>query len=429
MRKIRLRVLKRFPALSRVFHTACPGTVLMVSLAAIFAVGITGCQGNPEEKQPDAGQSPRSGEAQPDAGDTQLQAKKQRIAADSQKIIKCYASIIRQAKKELDTDTFKLQQDIISCLGKSGYIAVDLDNQIDMANYQQAEQFCQSAMKGEKAKATLLLVMDNGGFIRYDMASEDKKLTVTVSSVFLGNEEDGAGYFETFTSSSWSYTKKGYLLFEQYHMSGFDGPPGQTAIRIRPLDETCRELNRKYVLPLGYRGHKLLIADWDGKDYGELDFYDLYEVMYTMKYGKDVPYADEYTRVQYEVPEEDFEEPIQTYLDVDSALIRANTVYHADSRSYRYRPRGLYDSIEPYEPYPEVTAYERQEDGKLKLTVEAVWALKNSDCVMTSELVVRPLKNGRFQYVSNRVVSVSKDMERLWYKPRLTDGEWERLTQ
>ena len=64
-------------------------------------------------------------------------------------------------------------------------------------------------------------------------------------------------------------------------MSGFDGPPGQTAIRIRPLDQTCRRLNRKYVLPMGYRGHKLLIADWDEKDYGELDFYDLYEVMYT----------------------------------------------------------------------------------------------------------------------------------------------------
>ena len=380
-----------------------------VSILIAVAVSLVGCQGNTEKEQ--------------------RRSKKQKIVEDSKKIVRTYAHILEQAERQPDTDAFELQEEIIQCLGGAGYIAVDLENQIDMVNYLQAEKFCQSANRGEEAEVTILLVMDNGGFVRYDLEAENKKLDVSVSSVFLEEEENSTDYFESFIASSWKYTKKGYLFFEQYHMSGFDGPPGQTAIRILPLDQTCRRLNRKYVLPMGYRGHKLLIADWDEKDYGELDFYDLYEVMYTMKYKNDVPYADEYTKVQYEIPEKEFEDPIQTYLDVDNAWIRENTVYRADSHTYRYRPRGLYDCMEPYEPYPEVTAYEKQEDGKLKLTVEAVWALKNSDCAMISELVVRPLENGCFQYVSNRVLSVSDNIDRFWYIPRLTDEEWERLNE
>lgn len=345
---------------------------------------------------------------------------------DNEEIAKCYSHIIKQVKEKKETDAFKLQQDIIACLGAAGYAAVDIDNQIDMVNYEMAEKFCKEAEAGKKAQVMILLVMDNGGFVRYDLESEKGEVNVLVSS--YDPEETGQDYFEEFTACAWEYTQKGYLFLEQYHMSGFDGAPGQTAIRIKPLDEACRELNQQYVLPLGYRGNKLLIADWMEKNCTELDFYDLYEVLYTMKYGKDVPYADEYTRIEYEVPEKDFEEAIQEYLQVDSSQIRERTVYHADSRTYRYRTRGLYDAIEPYEPCPEVTAYEMQKDGCIKLTVEAVWAMKRSDCAMISELVVRPLENGHFQYVSNHVVSVSDSLERLWYTPRLTEEEWDRLT-
>lgn len=431
-------------------HTA----IVFILILTAFAVILTGCQDRQAKEQAGSGQKQQSEEETSANGQKQqseeeslangqkqqndiassggasgLREKKQRITADSRKIIDSYAHIIDQADRFPDTDTFRLQQDIIAFLGAAGYAAVDTENQIDMVNYEKAEKFCQAAEKGEKAAVTLLLVMDNGGFVRYDLEAAGKKLDVTASSVFPEGEENGEDYFETYTACSWKYTEKGYLFFEQYHMSGFDGPPGQTAVRIRPLDGKCRRLNRKYVLPLGYRGHQLLTVDWEEKDCGKLDFYDLYETMYMMRYGKDVPFPDEYTRVEYEVPEKEFEGAVQTYLAVDSAKIRERAVYHKDTRTYRYRPRGLYDCPGPYEPSPEVTAYEKEKDGKIRLTVEAVWALKGLDRAMTSELVVRPLKDGRFQYVSNRVLSVSEDAERLWYTPRLTDEEWDRLTE
>ena len=49
-----------------------------------------------------------------------------------------------------------------------------------------------------------------------------------------------------------------------------------------------------------------------------------------------------------------------------------------------------------------------------------------TDCAVTSELVVRPLENGDFIYVSNQVISWDKSLESCWYSPRLTDEEWEK---
>ncbi len=48
--------------------------------------------------------------------------------------------------------------------------------------------------------------------------------------------------------------------------------------------------------------NNLLITNWDNQNYTELDFYDLYEKMYYMKYGKQVPYEANYGRAEYEVP-------------------------------------------------------------------------------------------------------------------------------
>lgn len=40
-------------------------------------------------------------------------------------------------------------------------------------------------------------------------------------------------------------------------MPGFDGPSGYTAVRVEPLDEICREFNRKYLRMVGYDQNNL----------------------------------------------------------------------------------------------------------------------------------------------------------------------------
>ncbi len=151
----------------------------------------------------------------------------------------------------------------------------------------------------------------------------------------------------------------------------------------------------------------------------------LYEIFYYLKYGEYVPY-EAYEGAEYEIPAGEFEEIIQEHFHITREQIAANTIYYPDRDTYRYRPRWLHDSEEPYEPYAEVVDFREQDDGTVRLWVEAVWEEKMTDRAVTSELVVRPLENGGFIYVSNQVISWDESLESCWYSPRLTDEEWEK---
>ncbi len=54
--------------------------------------------------------------------------------------------------------------------------------------------------------------------------------------------------------------------------------------------------------------------------------------------------------------------------------------------------------------YPEVISYEKLQDGTLKLTIEAVWEIRMLDQAITSELMIKPMEDGSFQYLSNKVI-------------------------
>ena len=67
--------------------------------------------------------------------------------------------------------------------------------------------------------------------------------------------------------------QKWVFFIEEYDRQGYDGYHGKIGFRVEPLDEACRELNRKYVMPVGYAGNKLFITNWNQSDYSQLDFY------------------------------------------------------------------------------------------------------------------------------------------------------------
>lgn len=92
-----------------------------------------------------------------------------------------------------------------------------------------------------------------------------------------------------------------------------------------------------------------------------------------------------------------------------------------EAHTWEYTDKG-YLFVEEYQP----AGYDGP-PGRIgfRLTVEAVWERKGLDCAVQSELVVRPLENGGFQYVSNHVSGWDEDLEFVWYSPRLTDEEWD----
>lgn len=316
-------------------------------------------------------------------------------------------------------------------LGEAGYTAVDQDNQFDMENPVLAEEFCEKVKEKQGAELLLIVALNNGGFVQFHFETENGAVNVLAESLFW--KEEGLVidpvYTDRFQAEEWIYTENGYLFFEKHYMDGFSGPYGHVAVRVKPLDGICRELNRSYILPLGYGSNNLFLTDWDEKDYGDVDFYDIFERLY-QKYGVDITgdlsRETEGGGTVYQIPEDDFEKVIMGCFSVSSEELRKRARYSGDMGTYEYRPRGFYEIGSNAElPYPEVVAYEKREDGIMELTVNAVWPEGNTESVFQHKVAVRLLGEGKFQYVSNQIVSEEYHGNASWYVERLDDERWE----
>ena len=185
------------------------------------------------------------------------------IISDSKKLAEGYRVLYEEAEKEEQLDTLEFRQQVISYLGEAGYSAVDLENQIDMTHAEQVETFCRAAENKKKEEATILAVLDHGGFVRYDLTTKNGKIYARESALNWKDNKPIVDYYHEFEVYDWKYTEKGYLFMEEYHPPGYDGATGDIGFRVKPLDPKCRELNRHYVLPIGYELNNMLITNWD----------------------------------------------------------------------------------------------------------------------------------------------------------------------
>ena len=145
----------------------------------------------------------------------------------------------------------------------------------------------------------------------------------------------------------------------------------------------------------------MFLCDWNKEDYGELDFYDLFDIFYPTIYEQPVPYiAEQDVRVRavYSIPEEEFETVIMEYLPVKPEMLRSKTVYCAKDRAYEYT-----------------------------LTVNGVYPEEGTSRAFTHEVTVRRLEDGKFQYVSNKKIPSMDDYGTGWHTERLTAEEWEEI--
>lgn len=130
--------------------------------------------------------------------------------------------------------------------------------------------------------------------------------------------------------------------------------------------------------------------------------------------------------MKYQVPREEFEKVIQSCLNISSARLEAILKYDKSSQTYEYRPRGLYDSEPPSYPFPEVIGEKENEDGTVTLDVSAVYPDLNLSRAYTHQVVIRPLTDGGFQYVSNKITYLSGENIINWHVNRLTDTLWDK---
>lgn len=322
------------------------------------------------------------------------------------------------------TEEEKLNQTrtVIESMGSKGYIAVDVENQINMANAENAEMFLSEVAENRDAGCTILQVMYDKSFVRFDFKSGGNNVMITRRFYVWENNCFVEKNEENYKAYTWKYTD-GYLFFERYRMGGYDGDSAYTALRVEPLDEKLRVLNRKYIKTIGYDSNNLFTTNWDESDMNKINYYDIYEALYKMKYGMSSPYSEE--GVTYMIEEELYEKVFQEYLPVSTDVLQHVNVYDVSRQMYQYRTRGMFDhSVTPLVPFPEVVDAEHNADGTITLIVNAVSEKDESGRLFTHKVTIKEKENDGFEYVSNEVLTMGKEGI-YWYRDRLSDKEWQ----
>lgn len=353
--------------------------------------------------------------------------------ADAESIAAVYRDIYEEVAETNAMGSLETLRRIVVRLGENGYVAVDSKNQIDMAGAERAVEFCKAVDEKKNEKLTIIVVEDLG-FRKFDLETENGNVNV-VRGYY---QYDQKGHLQnrstvSYPADTWQYTKEGYLIFEgsyyadENYVLTLSDTTEHTALRVLPLDEKCRELNRKYVLPVGYGRNNIFLTDWDEEDFGELDFYDVFDTFYPLLYGNPVPYAaDENVEIGavYQIPENVFENVITAYFNIDRETLRSKTTYFSEDASYEYRPRGFYEAEYPDIPYPEVVDYTENQDGTITLIINAVYPHSNTSVAYSHKTVIRLLNEGGFQLASNQIISLEDDSDIWWHSNRLSREEW-----
>ena len=396
----------------------------LAAISFMLIVSVSGCSDTPQE------------ETAVVETISEVQLSGQKDEEETEKMIECCLELYEKAAEENKIDDLETIRSIVNCLGENGYPAVDSRNQINMTEPEKVVEFCEKVDAQEEAEITIIEVSYLGGFVKYDLKTKDGNVDVVRSYYKYENGNMKREVTGSYQTEYWNYTEDGYLMFsgvwfsEELYVLTLSGAEEHTALRVQTLDETYRELSRKYLLPIGFEQNNMFIVDWSEDDFGDLNFYDMYELLYPKVNGTYTPYvADDNLGVGavYRILKDDFESVIMAYFNIDSETLQSKTIYYAENETYEYKPRGFEEVEYPEYPYSEVVGFTENSDGTLTLTANVVFPYAGDSKVYAHEVVVRPLENGSVQYVSNRIIPSEDNYRETWHTPRLTAEEWEEI--
>lgn len=179
-------------------------------------------------------------------------------------------------------------------------------------------------------------------------------------------------------------------------------------IRLQPVDSELYDLNREYVIPVGYLFTNLFLLDWQEGDWDVFSFNDFVDSLYVMNAGTPFPW-EEYpcegppTRIQ--VPAEVFESAILPHFAITREELRTVCQYSEAGNAYPYRPIDGDELASRKYPMcePEAVQAIYNSDGTITLDIRVISPDLKGEVLFCHTLTVRPVDNSGFQYVSNRV--------------------------
>lgn len=256
----------------------------LAAISFMLIVSVSGCSDTPQE------------ETAVVETISEVQLPGQKDEEETEKMIECCLELYEKAAEENKIADLEMIRSIVNRFGENGYPAVDSRNQIDMTEAEQVEWFCEMVDTQEEAEITIIEVSYLGGFVKYDLETKDGNVDVVRSYYKYENGNMKREVTGSYQAEYWNYTEDGYLMFsgvwfsEELYVLTLSGAEEHTALRVQPLDETYRELSRKYLLPIGFEQNNMFIVDWSEDDFGDLNFYDMYDLLYPKVNGTYTPY-------------------------------------------------------------------------------------------------------------------------------------------
>lgn len=346
-------------------------------------------------------------------------------------IVSLYRDLYDSAQKEPAADRWEeqtlSQQSIDAIEARLLERGLDvIDSSADCPGYfvnaEHFRQFWDSVQRDEKASQEVIAIRDSGA-LSYRLLTHQDGTTYVYSLVYsLAGDEDPD--YEMHQVYGAELTEQGNFYYrinpeDDCHYANY------TLIRLQKPDQELWELYSKYILAGGYTATNIFLTDWTEDDFSPLCFNDLWEYVYRYRTGTQFwpdGCAYDKSRNCYLIPAAEFESAVLPFFKLDAQTLRQLADYDAQTDSYPWRQVESNDYafyLSYYTIEPEVTACRTNADGTLALTVEARSTDLGIDCLFSHEVTVRPMEDGGFQFVGNRVLSQTE--KGLPYcEPRLT---------
>lgn len=304
--------------------------------------------------------------------------------------------------------------ELVNAVADLGYAVIDQNGSLDMRNPNAMLEYGK-ALQVENSVDTqaMYFTVYTDGHIGANLFNGTQLRSLSAN--FTSTPEI---YMDIVTAlKSISYTDKGWLIYErdlsgQNSTKAFNLDP-HTMVRIAPLSDELRSLCDTYIAAIGYSENNLFTIDWSESSPQVPDLASLYAMLFGLehngetltwysakKYYSQVPGSDLFL-----IPQAEFEETIQTYLNISTNTIRSIPEYNASAQAYYFLgwQTGYY-SVVPRVPVPEVVNAWTNPDGTITMVTDAVFSWYGTDRAFRHEVTVRPNPNGSFQYVGNKVI-------------------------
>ena len=330
---------------------------------------------------------------------------------DLKKIMGFIFNIYKKEHKDIDSNVILSDKTVLKIQQKIkelGYSVSTLITYSNMENYKKMDSFLKKCKTGEHGSEVIYEIYNDGGIGRMKFIFDGTDLyLINAKGIWDDNNKLNISYIFYTRIKEWEYTKKGWFCYKLC----VPEPPevseiidGSCLIRVKPMTEEQREMSKKCVFCLGYKGNNLLCSNWDADHIEKLDFNGLYEYLYIMKYQAEFPFEN----YSNGIPKEEFESLIMEYLPITKKQIRKYAAFDKKNKTYSWERLGCFNYAPTFfgASLPEVTNIKENKDNTVTLMIEAVCDMVIcDDAVITHELTIKFAENGSFQYLKNEILN------------------------